>query len=257
MRPSPAGAERAHAGRNPKGKIMPKKKIEPDATTSEANTPAWGGLPVKVVEPEATVVAEVEIADTEAEQKAIAVKPEGEPAVNHRGIKRPLPVGATQAAPGASSSRSTRRSKKKGSTNTVRDKATTTAPTKAKGTKPKTAAKKLDRTLTIGELAGNFQHHLEVAGKSRGTVFSYGIELKTAVKHFGAETKVTSLTVKKVQEYFDSDAVTKNRKGGAKDEKTVAKTRRVFRQALLWLAEVGVLEAAPISETKKSDKSKK
>ena len=235
---------------------MAKKKTKSDATTPNATTPEWGGLPVQVVEPEVTV-AEVDIADSEAEQKAVAVKPEEEPAVNQRGTKRPLPVGATQAAPVASSSRSTRKPKKKTATNTGHDKAARTAPAKAKGKKAKNASKKPDSTITIGELAGNFQRHLEVAGKSRGTVFSYGIELKTAVKHFGADTRVTALTTKKVQDYFDSDAVVKNRKGKPKDEKTVAKTRRVFRQALQWLAEVGVLETAPLPEAKKSDKAKK
>ena len=231
---------------------MAKKKTQSVATTPNATTPEWGGLPVNVVEPEETV-AEVEIPDAEGEQKAVAVKPKEEPKGKRRGSTRSLPVGATEAAPDASSSRSTRKPKKKGTTNTARDKADT-GPT-ARAAKGK-AAPKPDSTITLGELSESFLRHLELIGKSRGTVFSYGIELKAPAKHFGEDTKVTSLTVKKVADYFESDAVTKNRKGKAKDEKTVAKTRRVFRQALLWLAEVGVLEVAPLPETKKRDKSR-
>jgi hypothetical protein len=213
---------------------MAKKQTQSDATTPDTSTSEWGGLPVKVVEPEETV-AEVDIPDAEADQKAVA-DPDGQP-----------------AARGAKKGKSTRRPKKKGATTTGRDKGDKTVPTKAKGN----AAPKPNSTITVGELAESFLRHLEAIGKSRGTVFSYGIELKAAAKYFGSDTKVTSLTTKKVADYFQSDAVTLNRKAKPKSQLTIDKTRRVFRFALEWLVEVGVLETAPLPETKKSDKSKK
>ena len=168
-----------------------------------------------------------------------------------------LPTGATQAAEDAKPPKS-----KKDSTAKKR---ATTAPVKAQKTAKKTitdrkSAKKGKRPtskITIGELADSYLRHLEAIGKSAGTVFSYGIEMKTAVKRFGAGTKVTSLTTKKVQDYFESGAVTKNRKGKPKSKLTIDKTRRVLRLALTWLAEVGVLKEAPIPDLKAKVKAGK
>ena len=72
----------------------------------------------------------------------------------------------------------------------------------------------------------------------------------------GWVTKVASLNKTKVKAYFESDAVCLNRKGKAKSQLTVDKTRRVFRQALEWLAEVGVLKEAPIPQMKTPAKKK-
>jgi hypothetical protein len=193
-------------------------------------TPEWGGLPVKEV-----TIAEVDIPDSEAEQKAVA-DPDGQ---------RP--------AQGAKKEKSTRKAKAKRAGDTGADRADTGP--KARSVKGK-AAPKPDRSITVGELSESFLRHLELIGKSRGTVFSYGIELKAATKYFGEDTKVSTLTTRKVADYFDSDAVTNNRKGKPKSQLTIDKTRRVFRFALEWLAEVGVLETAPLPETKKRDKSR-
>jgi hypothetical protein len=44
--------------------------------------------------------------------------------------------------------------------------------------------------VTLGELAERYLEHLEADGKSHGTLFSYGIELRTATKALGAETLI-------------------------------------------------------------------
>jgi len=124
----------------------------------------------------------------------------------------------------------------------------------AKGAKKKAGTKKRSKkattqsAMTIAELAEGYLTNLEVIGKGRGTVFSYSIELKAAMRTLGTDTKVCKLTTKKVKEYFDSDQVTKTRSGTPKAKPTVDKTRRVLRLALVWAEEQGIIEKAPIPE---------
>ena len=74
---------------------------------------------------------------------------------------------------------------------------------------------------------------------------------ETARKHFGDGCKVKTLTVKKVDAYFASERVMKTRAGADKNPVTIAKIRRVFRQMLVWAADKGVLEDAPLPEPAK------
>jgi hypothetical protein len=103
--------------------------------------------------------------------------------------------------------------------------------------------------LTMAQLAERYIASLRDAGKGLGTQFSYSIDIAVAVKHFGAETAVATLTSRKVANYFDSDAVTKTRTGKAKAKPGIDKTRRVLRLALVWAAEQGLIAEAPIPES--------
>ena len=118
--------------------------------------------------------------------------------------------------------------------------------------KPKPAARSKGKTkLTLGELVESHAADLAGLGKSEKTIASYKADLRVAAKYFGDGTRVASLTAKKVAEYFESDAVCKNRKGGRRSEITIGKVRRTFRMALERLAEIGVLDAAPVPEKAK------
>jgi len=139
-------------------------------------------------------------------------------------------------------------------TSKPKKKATKKKVSAAKVAKKKTSTKKRSKkatpqsTMTIAELAEGYLTNLEVIGKGRGTVFSYSIELKAAMRTLGTDTKVCKLTTKKVKDYFESDQVTKTRNGTPKAKPTVDKTRRVLRLALAWAEEQGIIEKAPIPE---------
>src|SRR5258706_13380574 len=66
---------------------------------------------------------------------------------------------------------------------------------------------------TLAGVAAGYLAHMEEAGKSSGTIASYGMELKTAMNELGAETPVTEITIDRVQMFFDSPRVTKLRSG--------------------------------------------
>ncbi len=100
--------------------------------------------------------------------------------------------------------------------------------------------------MTVSELAEAYLKALEAAGRSRGCVFSYSIDIGLAVRYFGEKAKVAALTEQKVIKFFESDLVTKTRTGKPKARPTIDKTRRVLRQALLWAAEQRIIDAAPI-----------
>jgi len=126
----------------------------------------------------------------------------------------------------------------------AKTKAAKPAPSRPQGAR--VARKRAGSTpTTMAGLADAYAAHLGEA-KSAATALGYRMELQKAIAHFGAETPLSDLTARKVGNYFDSDAVTKKRSGVEKDEKTVAKTRRVFRLALVWAAEEGMIAEAPI-----------
>lgn len=99
---------------------------------------------------------------------------------------------------------------------------------------------------TMEELAELYLQHLEAIGKSRGTVFSYSIDIALAAREIGKETRIKMLTPEAVGAFFASDAVTKTRTGKAKAKPTIDKTRRVLRLALVWAVEAGLLPVAPL-----------
>ena len=128
------------------------------------------------------------------------------------------------------------------------------APAKKPTTRSKAAAKKdssSEKTTssgprTVGELAPAFLEHLLAIGKSAGTARSYAADLAVARKHFTEDFPLKKLTKAKVAAYFASDAVTKTRAGEPKNAVTTAKIRRVFRLALVWAAEQGLIPEAPL-----------
>lgn len=106
--------------------------------------------------------------------------------------------------------------------------------------------------MSLAELSGKYLEHMEREGKSQGTCFSYGMELRAAQTELGAETLVAMLTVKDVQKFFDSPRVTKLRSGKPKSQLSIDKTRRVLRLALVWAAQKGWIESAPIPGDEKA-----
>ena len=113
---------------------------------------------------------------------------------------------------------------------------------KAKQTKAVTA------DITLEDLAAKYLQHLEDTGKSNGTLFSYKLELITALDELGKATKLADLTPTRVLEFFVSDRVTRTRAGVQKAKPTVDKTRRVLRLALVWAQDAGLIEKAPLPE---------
>jgi hypothetical protein len=103
----------------------------------------------------------------------------------------------------------------------------------------------------MADLATRYIEALRLAGKGLGTQFSYSIDMAVAVKHLGPDTLVASLTARKVQNYFESDAVTKTRTGKGKAKPGIDKTRRVLRLALEWAAAEHLIPEAPIPESAK------
>jgi hypothetical protein len=117
--------------------------------------------------------------------------------------------------------------------------------------KPKKAKKKVaipSGTATLADIAAGYLADMETKGKSNGTVASYGMELKVAQDELGETTLIADLTPERVAEYFTSKRVTKLRSGKNKSQLSIDKTRRVLRLALVWAAERGIIEKAPIPE---------
>lgn len=104
-------------------------------------------------------------------------------------------------------------------------------------------------TLTVLKLAERYLQHLEDVGKSRGTIFSYYVDLSLACRELGEKTPADALTEQDVAAFFECDAVTKTRTGKPKAPVTIEKTRRVLRMALTWAQREGLIAAAPVPAT--------
>ena len=104
--------------------------------------------------------------------------------------------------------------------------------------------------ITLGELANKYREHLEAQGKSAGTVFSYGMELKTAMAELGADTIVSTLTRERIAAFNESPRVTRLKSGKPKAEPSVLKTRRVLRLALGYAEQAGLIERSPVDAAK-------
>jgi hypothetical protein len=111
--------------------------------------------------------------------------------------------------------------------------------------KPKKAKKP---SITLEDLCAKYIQHLDEAGKSQGTLFSYRLELTTALDELGKDTKLADLTPARVLEFFTSDRVMKTRTGVQKARPTFLKTQRVLRLALVWAADSGLIEKGPLPE---------
>ena len=76
-------------------------------------------------------------------------------------------------------------------------------PKKAGGAKAAKSKSSNASPLAMGALAEGYLAHLEEIGKSAGTLFSYRQDLLIAVRHFGAESDVATLTPDRVAEFFE------------------------------------------------------
>jgi hypothetical protein len=111
---------------------------------------------------------------------------------------------------------------------------------------PKKKVKKTDTTLS--DLSEKYMRHMENAGKSNGTCFSYKLELATAISALGADTKLADLTPEKVALYFGCARVNKKKNGKVKSPLSISKTQRVLRLALVWAEGAKLIAKAPLPE---------
>jgi hypothetical protein len=74
------------------------------------------------------------------------------------------------------------------------------------------------------------------------------LELVTALDEIGKDTKLADVTPARVLDYFVSDRVMRTKSGVEKAPPTFKKTRRVLRLALVWAADAGLIERAPLPE---------
>ena len=130
--------------------------------------------------------------------------------------------------------------------------------TSKNNTKTKSRTKKASRSKQparkatspiLADVADGFLAHLEKRGKTASTIASYRADLGIALRHFGPETKAAGITAKQVETFNASAAVTKTRAGKAKAKPGVDKTRRVLRLALVWAADAGLINKAPIPQS--------
>ena len=99
---------------------------------------------------------------------------------------------------------------------------------------------------TLNDVANGYLSAIEADDAGQGTLSSYKMELKLAMRELGEGTLLGDLTAERVQAYFESDTVMRTKNGKPKAQPTWAKTRRVLRLALLWAQDAGLCEVAPI-----------
>jgi len=121
--------------------------------------------------------------------------------------------------------------------------------------------------ITIKEAAEKYIEHLREVGKNEKTVYTYGKDLDLAIEHFGADKDIAKILPVHVAGFFKADIVNKlirepkkegePRQERPKSEITITKTKRVFRQMLVFCKEQGLVSkiALPKDELARVKKS--
>jgi hypothetical protein len=104
--------------------------------------------------------------------------------------------------------------------------------------------------LTLAALCEAYLASLAERGQSEGTIFSYGVELRTAQAELGAETKVAELTYEQVAAFNVCKRVMKLKSGKPKAEPSFLKTRRTLRLALAFGEQSGLIAKSPVDVRK-------
>jgi hypothetical protein len=117
--------------------------------------------------------------------------------------------------------------------------------------------KKKTASITLSELSERYLQHLESEGRSRGTVFSYSMELNVAQRELGADLSIGAITRADVERYNASDRVMKLKSGKPKAAPSYLKTQRVLRLALAWAADTKLIETSPAEAIEAAEKPTK
>jgi hypothetical protein len=104
--------------------------------------------------------------------------------------------------------------------------------------------------LTLADLAARYLTHMEQQGKSEGTRFSYGMELKLAQAELGSDALVSYLTPESIALFNEAPRVTTLKSGRPKSQLSIDKTRRVLRLALTWAHQEGLIDHAVVDPKK-------
>ena len=107
---------------------------------------------------------------------------------------------------------------------------------------------KITGVAMLADLSAAYPVQMENDGKSAGTIASYGMELRLAQDELGAKTTLADLTPERMGEFYACKRVTRLRSRKQKSQLSIDKTRRVLRLALVWAANRGIIEKAPIPE---------
>ncbi len=113
--------------------------------------------------------------------------------------------------------------------------------------------KKMTASITLAELSERYLQHLEAEGRSRGTVFSYSMELNVAQRELGADRSIGAISRSDIETYNASDRVMKLRSGKPKAAPSYLKTQRVLRLALAWAAQTGLIATSPAEPADEPD----
>ena len=105
------------------------------------------------------------------------------------------------------------------------------------------------KVTTLKEAVEKYMEHLEKEGKTERTRYTYLMDLKLALEHFGEDKILAKLIPAQVAGFFKSDLVTKVPKSGReKSPITVTKTLRVFRQMLVFCRDQKWIETLPLTK---------
>ena len=105
------------------------------------------------------------------------------------------------------------------------------------------------KAKTLKEAVDLYLAHLKQIGKAEPTIYTYGQDLALAVGYFGADKDLAKLIPAQVAGFFKSEAM--NKVSGSGREKsiiTITKTRRVFRQMLVFCKEKGWIATVPLTK---------
>lgn len=100
---------------------------------------------------------------------------------------------------------------------------------------------------TLSQATSEYLATLEKAGKSRRTLYTYGVDMATLMVFFGSDTLLKDITSMMVGRFLRSDILLVNRRSQRpRSDITIQKNIRVMRQFFIWAHETGRIEKLPL-----------
>jgi hypothetical protein len=104
----------------------------------------------------------------------------------------------------------------------------------------------MSEQIVLHQATERYLAALRNQGKSERTLYTYGKDFEQIEAYFGPDRNLTSILLSQVGKFYRSDALLKLPDGRTRADKTIDKTKRVFRMFMVWALENGLIECLPL-----------
>lgn len=107
----------------------------------------------------------------------------------------------------------------------------------------------------VHEAAIAYRQYLREQGKSERTLYTYGKDLQQVESFFGCDRDLSTIKPMHVANFLKSKVMHYSKNGAKRADETVKKTKRVFRDFLVWATNEKLFDKLPMPKGTKMGRS--